>query len=259
VRRTATITQTKTKGFTIRGLGRWRESTLKAALKKVDEWGHFWARFRPLNGASVLLAADSIESLHFCTQFENIPPLPPLANMEENEPPELPEYVTLCASCLLSKWGFEDGDLLSFLNDWITCDRRAVLVELVKRKLLPALKQQVEFEVIETNHNPIRALTVDGQDVTMWHFESLIDCPVKFEPESVEVPGWEVLEFALNLQGITTPKMPERLGVEMWEALIAKHGVPAIVGKPKRRFPVLQGLDAKSIDRQLSALFDSAG
>lgn len=56
------------------------------------------------------------------------------------------EYV-LEASELLSKWGFEDGDI---------CDHE-LLIYLVRKHLQPLLDERVELEEIVTCHNPIRA------------------------------------------------------------------------------------------------------
>ncbi len=76
---------------------------------------------------------------------------------------------------LLSKFGFSDGDMPDDLEDWLE-DRlgidgarevpwHTVLEALVREHLLPVLDQTVEVVSIETNHNPIRAITVDGVDV----------------------------------------------------------------------------------------------
>lgn len=105
-----------------------------------------------------------------------------------------PEVVQLNSFCLLSKWGFSDGDLLSWLYRFGHPNHHAVLVELVRKKLIPALDQEVEIQIIETIHNPCRAKTVDGVDVTRWHYES--DCPVKLSPAWVIVSGAEVLAVA---------------------------------------------------------------
>src|SRR5687768_2210978 len=104
-----------------------------------------------------------------------------------DETPTPPDTVQLNSESLLSKWGFCDGDLLQWLYDFGKLDQHATLVELVRRRLLPALNQKVEIEVIATCHNPCRATTVDGEDVTKWHSE--LNCPVKLTPEWVIVPG----------------------------------------------------------------------
>ena len=60
--------------------------------------------------------------------------------------------VVLFAESLLSKWGFEDGDMLA--DD--TGVRHELLVQMVKHHLLPLL-QGVEVFEIRTCHNPVRA------------------------------------------------------------------------------------------------------
>jgi len=101
---------------------------------------------------------------------------------------------------LLSKWGFNDGDAPYDLLDW--CDAtgtdypsswHVTLVGLVKDFLLPVLDQDVEVEIIPTSHNPIRASTVDGADVTRFHYLSSDPAEPVLTPESVEVPYEEVL------------------------------------------------------------------
>lgn len=98
---------------------------------------------------------------------------------------------------LLSKWGFSDGDCPPEWLDY--CDAtgmdypenwRAVLVELVKQRLLPALDQDVETEIFSTIHNPIRARAVDGADVTHFHSTISADPPgyPLLTPRSVSVP-----------------------------------------------------------------------
>lgn len=81
--------------------------------------------------------------------------------------------LTLHATCLLSKWGFGDGDVL---HDWAwdNCDRgfdvnvHEVLRGLVRRFLVPAIEDAghvVEVYDIETIHNPIRASILNGEPV----------------------------------------------------------------------------------------------
>lgn len=81
--------------------------------------------------------------------------------------------VTLLAEDLESKWGFSDGDLIF---DWLPdddldklCDfSHTVLVDLVRTHLMPvvtAAGHSVELEVIGTIHNPVRARSINGQEV----------------------------------------------------------------------------------------------
>lgn len=105
--------------------------------------------------------------------------------------------LTLFADCLLSKWGFGDGDVPDAYLDW--CDDNGhpypddwhtVLRTLVRTRLVPALHQRVEVVDIETIHNPIRAERVDGVDVPDWRSN---DSGLTLTPECVEVPYVEVL------------------------------------------------------------------
>ncbi len=115
-----------------------------------------------------------------------------------DHPPEPPETVTLFARGLLSKWGFCDGDILNWLYEFGEHDKHAVLCAIVRQKLLPALAQKVEVVEISTIHNPIRARTVDGKDVTgLWYdadFEKEL-----LTPAFVDVTGEEVLAIARTL------------------------------------------------------------
>jgi len=77
---------------------------------------------------------------------------------------------TLTAEDLASKWGFADGDLFfDFLwdHDLGDVDKHRVLVEAVRRYLLPLLPGVQVYE-IETIHNPIRTEdTIPGDDVAV--------------------------------------------------------------------------------------------
>lgn len=115
-----------------------------------------------------------------------------------------PPPLWLFSQGLLSKWGFGDGDVMfdyiydledRGVIDVMNVDEHAVLRGLVRRYLLPELRQHHEIELIdiETNHNPIRALHVDGIDVTdLWYEPSQQD--VTLHPDSVTVPLDAVLE-----------------------------------------------------------------
>lgn len=108
----------------------------------------------------------------------------------------------LHSQCLLSKYGFNDGDEPDPWLDW--CDEQgidynadawnwhAALRRLVREHLLPKLDQTVEVYDIDTIHNPIRASTVDGADI-----DDRADHPDgTLTPEAVEVPYVEVLRIA---------------------------------------------------------------
>lgn len=108
--------------------------------------------------------------------------------------------ITLFSSCLLSKWGFNDGDAPDVWLDY--CEARGIdynavdfpLARLVRRHLLPVIEQSVTVVEIETIHNPIRVDTVDGVDVTeVWYDRA--PAPA-LTPESVDVPMSEVARLA---------------------------------------------------------------
>lgn len=103
---------------------------------------------------------------------------------------------------LLSKWGFNDGDMPEGFLDWcdqhghddaLYVDWHAVLRLLVAERLLPALQAQVELaDIGHTSHNPVRASTWNGQDVeSAWTG----DPPILPNPVTVEVPYAEVLDY----------------------------------------------------------------
>ena len=105
--------------------------------------------------------------------------------------------LTLASDGLLSKWGFNDGDepdeLLALLDDvgilggynYRLPDKvwHNVLCRLVREQLIPRLDQDVTVYALETNHNPIRARTVDGINVA-WPLSPQPD----LTPESVAIP-----------------------------------------------------------------------
>lgn len=103
---------------------------------------------------------------------------------------------------LLSKWGFNDGDMPDHIWDWLEerigidaardVPWRTVLEALVREHLVPALDQAVEVVTVETCHNPIRATTVDGADVEDFWFQNLAEQP-KLTPDGVDVPYEAVL------------------------------------------------------------------
>lgn len=104
--------------------------------------------------------------------------------------------VTLRAACLLSKWGFGDGDtpddLLDYWGDLVdhnAFDWHAVLRRLVRTHLLPELQKHHDVEVhdVETAHNPIRAWRIDGREV------AYPADAVELRPESVTVSYGDVM------------------------------------------------------------------
>jgi hypothetical protein len=106
----------------------------------------------------------------------------------------------LHAGSLTSKWGFSDGDLvgdwaldndaLADIDEVLALDEHAVLIALVRQHLMPALAAYgIVLAEISTNHNPIRARTVNGVEVdwydTKWAWP--------FEDITVTVPAADVI------------------------------------------------------------------
>ncbi|MER7046767.1 hypothetical protein [Streptomyces jumonjinensis] len=109
---------------------------------------------------------------------------------------------------LLSKWGFNDGVPP---DDWYDyCDRHGIdpnqveypLVTLVRKYLVPLIDQAITVVDIETNHNPIRADSIDGTDVIHLWRESKSAVP-RLTPETVDVPMTDALRIALTESGVT--------------------------------------------------------
>lgn len=118
-------------------------------------------------------------------------------------------YLTLFSSSLLSKWGFNDGEDPDGWLDW--CDNQGIdhtalgfpLIRLVHDCLVPAIDQDVTVVDIETCHNPVRAKTVNGADVTeAWYGRAP---EPTLTPEYVNVPMRTVLTLALEEAGLTEP------------------------------------------------------
>jgi hypothetical protein len=111
--------------------------------------------------------------------------------------------ITLFSSCLLSKWGFNDGDdpdtWVDYCDahgiDWANAEWHPVLIQLVRRYLLPQIEQDVQVVEIQTIHNPIRAERVNGVDVTGCWYQGEDSGPV-LTPESVEIPIEDVAKVA---------------------------------------------------------------
>lgn len=111
-------------------------------------------------------------------------------------------HVTLFSACLLSKWGFNDGDDPDVWLDW--CDDQGIdhnrieypLARLVREHLIPVIEQTITVVDIESIHNPIRAETVDGADMTEVWFGRAPEPTLT--PDAVDVPMAEVLRLALD-------------------------------------------------------------
>lgn len=115
------------------------------------------------------------------------------------EPPEL----ILNSASLLSKWGFNDGNIPDHLMDYWDdigiaypdVDWHHALCTLVHRFLLPELTKHHVIEVVdsvETIHNPIRAITIDGVAVEQFWYS---DYKPTLIPQSVHVPYTAIAEI----------------------------------------------------------------
>lgn len=109
----------------------------------------------------------------------------------------------LYSSDLLSKWGFNDGDMPDELRDYFDSageaypqDWHVVLRRLVRDYLLSQIDADVEVYDIYTSHNPIRASRVNGVEVD----NRALDAPVVLTPEYVDIPYSTVLAVARGEQ-----------------------------------------------------------
>ena len=103
---------------------------------------------------------------------------------------------------LLSKWGFEDGDLLmGFMNengfDVGDYSHEALLVAAVRRFVIPRIRNRVEVEEVSTLHNPIRAVLVDGKKVDCFN----PDDSLSLDPAEVAVSHEELIRLAEEVFG----------------------------------------------------------
>lgn len=96
---------------------------------------------------------------------------------------------------LLSKWGFGDGDMLDDLlydNELGSVDAHGVLIEIVKTRLIPKIKQVVNVYTVQCAHNPIRANSVNGVEVDCYNNNN----DIRLEPEFIDIKDSEILEIA---------------------------------------------------------------
>lgn len=108
---------------------------------------------------------------------------------------------------LLSKWGFADGDTVGdqivAANDWdrfqelmSDVDEHAVLVDLVRRFVLPACSAHIETVRLNTIHNPIRASAVNGRSVDWYNHDPSLVAEMD-APDTVVIP-WADVEASLD-------------------------------------------------------------
>jgi hypothetical protein len=126
---------------------------------------------------------------------------------------------------LLSKWGFEDGDMIAnFLeahgfenyNDY-GINSHKLLKKILLKYVIPKIKNKLEgFSTgLETIHNPMRVCYVDGievNDIDMAQYAK-----ITLEPEYVDVPDEIVLEEAQKIKeehDLNVKKELKRLGIK---------------------------------------------
>lgn len=107
----------------------------------------------------------------------------------------LRKNVILClySNSLLNKSGFNDGDIPDAILDYFdihdipydNLNWHVALHRIVKEYMLPLLTQKVEVTFIVTNHNPVRATSIDGKDVRKEWNE---DIQTPLDPEFICVP-----------------------------------------------------------------------
>jgi fido (protein-threonine AMPylation protein) len=129
-------------------------------------------------------------------------------------------HLRLDADSLFSKFGFYDGDVPESFDEWRAAqglepidwllggDWHWILVELVRTRLLPALNRTVEVGNIGGNHNPIRAVTVDGVEAEEFEQQVRDDLVEDLRPEYVEVPYREVEQLLQRSENGLFPLAP---------------------------------------------------
>ena len=115
--------------------------------------------------------------------------------------------MNLWSEGLFSKYGFWDGDQLFDWKERHLLPGKellgvSLLVAAVKAYLLPALRQKVVVEVVDTVHNPIRAISVDGIPVD-WEWENETQGETFWlEPRMVRVTDQQLAALFPNLLSV---------------------------------------------------------
>ena len=105
-------------------------------------------------------------------------------------------------SDLLSKWGFDDGDLIeNFLetHEYPThiIDLSPLWQKIFTQHVVPTIQNSIEFEWIPSLHNGARAKTVDGQLID----HTVTEHPdINIRPSYVDVSDDDVLQMAMVLR-----------------------------------------------------------
>ena len=102
------------------------------------------------------------------------------------------ETVTFYTQHLLSKYGFDDGDLLFDIVEerGLEVDHRDLLIAVVERLVIPVLEQDVEYDIIGTFHNPIRIRCIAGIEA---------DLGDPLTPEDIVIPVSDIITIAGEL------------------------------------------------------------
>jgi len=97
---------------------------------------------------------------------------------------------------LFSKWGFCDGDLLCELIFDVSeemgvpsknVDFHQCLHKVLKKYVIPKIKNRLDIVFITTCHNPVRTRTLDGVEVDWFDPEWYENSGLKLEPEVIAV------------------------------------------------------------------------
>lgn len=98
---------------------------------------------------------------------------------------------------LLSKWGLHDGDILDDLlfDNFGFVEalefEHEVLIKVVEKYVIPKLDQKIEATRITTIHNPIRARTVNGEDVEWFKGND-----IELTPTYIDVDDKKIIKIA---------------------------------------------------------------
>ena len=112
-------------------------------------------------------------------------------------------FIEFQSDHLLSKWGFDDGDLLVSLlkeNGFPLIDsddefwdyfNRLVLCEVVEGFVCPQIENDIKPYRCLTSHNPMRVYEIEGK-----HVGNISKDEVKLEPEAIAVPYSKIIATA---------------------------------------------------------------
>jgi hypothetical protein len=149
---------------------------------------------------------------------------------------------------LYSKWGFSDGDFPDDLEEWLEAeaqglswfDRSAwhsVLIRLVREFVIPRLDQAVTVCLVNTHHNPIRAVSVDGREITHWdHLGDGGRAPTLM-PDRVSIPFSEVLRVMREMGTAASEGAEDTAAARRVAELLGVDPMAVTPGDQKRNYP----------------------